>query len=132
MFDKIILIENGQEVQCSNLENVVKILIDENFYNLSNIEKIKKMRMMALANCLNFKREIVDDVNNDDIDGKFIVKDEITYVLSLLTLNNVIMLERKDANLFTKSLPKDNLKGNYIVVNKFARDLLKEYIKKNL
>lgn len=128
MLEKIIIIENGEEVQCETLEEIVKILIDEDYYNMSQEDRTKKMRMKAIANCINNKMEIVANIEDKNIEGKFIVRDEITYILSLLTTNNIILLERIDANIFTKDIPKENLKGNYIVVNKFAKELLKRII----
>ena len=133
MLKKLILIENGEEVQCDNLESVVKNLLDEDFYNLKEEEKIKKMKMKAMANIFGSKMEIVEDISNlnmKELDGKFIIKDEITYILSLLTINKVLLLENKDSNIFTKDLDKSQIENNYIIVNTYAKDLLDKYIGK--
>ena len=133
MLKKIIIIENGKKIQCNTLEDVVKTLIDENYYNMTPFQKIEKMKMKALSNCINNKKEIVQElpVNTEEsIQDKFIIQDEITYVLSLLTTNNILLLERKDSNIFTKDLNKENLKDNYIIVNTFAKELLSKYIRK--
>ena len=42
-----------------------------------------------------------------------------------------LLLERKDSNIFTKKLNKDKIKDNYIIVNTFAKELLKKYILAN-
>ena len=133
MLKKIIIIENGKEIQCNTLEEVVKTVIDENYYNMTPFQKIEKMKMKALANCINNKKEVVQElpVNVEEtIQDKFIIQDEITYVLSLLTTNNILLLEKKDSNIFTKDLNKENLKDNYIIVNTFAKELLSKYIRK--
>lgn len=133
MLKKIILIENDKEYQCDTMQEVVKMLIDENYYNFTQEEKINKMKMLALANCLNNKKEIIEEYELDtnfSIEGKFIIKDEMTYVLSLLLTNNIILLERIDSNVFTKDLDKSNFNDNYIIVNKFAEMLLQKYINK--
>lgn len=133
MLKKIILIENDKEYQCDTMQEVVKMLIDENYYNFTQEEKINKMKMLALANCLNNKKEIIEEYQLDtnfSIEGKFIIKDEMTYVLSLLLTNNIILLERIDSNVFTKDLDKSNFNDNYIIVNKFAEMLLQKYINK--
>ena len=133
MLKKIIIIENGKEIQCNTLEEVVKTVIDENYYNMTPFQKIEKMKMKALANCINNKKEVVQElpVNiEESIQDKFIIQDEITYVLSLLTTNNILLLEKKDSNIFTKDLNKENLKDNYIIVNTFAKELLSKYIRK--
>ena len=124
MLKKIIIIENGEEVQCDTLEDVVKALLDENYYNMNNEQKIEIRKVRAMANCLNNKMEVVFNAESNCLDGKFIIKNEITYILSLLTLNQVLLIEKKDSNIFTKSLNKENLKDNYIIVNKFAKELL--------
>ena len=133
MLKKIIIIENGKDIQCNTLEDVVKILIDENYYNMTPVQKKEKMKMKALSNCINNKKEIVQELpenGEESIEDKFIIQDEITYVLSLLTTNNILLLERKDSDIFTKDLNKENLKDNYIIVNTFAKELLSKYIKK--
>lgn len=133
MLKKIILIENDKEYQCDTMQEVVKKLIDENYYSFTQEEKINKMKMLALANCLNNKKEIIEEYEldtNSSIEGKFIIKDEMTYVLSLLLTNNIILLERIDSNVFTKDLDKSNFNDNYIIVNKFAEMLLQKYINK--
>ena len=52
--------------------------------------------MLAMANTLNKKMEIVDNCSCDNINGKFIIKDEFTYILSLLICGNIVLLEKKN------------------------------------
>ncbi len=127
MLKKIIIVEDNNQYQYDSLEDVVKELIDENFYNMSQEEKGKKMEMKALANCLNNEMKIIKDIDGQSIEGKFIIKDEITYILSLLTTGNILLLERIDSNIFTKDIDKSNFNDNYIIVNTFADELLKKY-----
>ena len=128
MLKKIIIIENNVQHQYDSLEDIIKELIDENYYNLSEEEKIKKMEIKALANCLNNKIKVIKEVKDGDIEDKFIIKDEITYILSLLITGNILLLERIDSNIFTKYLDKSNFTDNYVIVNTFAKELLKKYI----
>lgn len=130
MLKKLIIIENGEEIQVDTLEELIKTLIDENFYNMTQREKIKKMEMKALANCLNTNMQVTQEIPIDgNIKNKFIIKDEYTYILSLLITNNILLLERKDSSIFTKFMNKDSIKDNYIIVNKFAKELLIRYLK---
>ena len=133
MLKKIIIIENDEQVQCDTLEEVVKILIDENYYNMDQSKKIEKMKMKALANCINNKKTIVQEIKKDmqDITEFFVIKDEITYILSLLMTDNIMLLERKDANIFSGELDKENIENNYIIINQFAKELLEKYIARN-
>lgn len=128
MLKDLILIENGEEVQFDDLESVVRTLIDEKFYYLTDKEKKEKMKTKALANTLGTKLEITDNVSDKSIDGKFIIKNEITYILSLLTTNKILLLENKDANIFTKNIDKRTISNNYIIINTYAKELLYNYI----
>lgn len=130
MLSKIIIIENDNKVQCDSVEEVVKTLIDEKYYELDEKEKLEKREMKAIANCINNSFEIVENVNSKDLENKFVIKDETTYVLSLLIINKIILLERIDSNIYTSSIDKSNMKDNYIIVNKFAKELLKNYLEK--
>ena len=53
MLKKLIIIENNKEFQFDTIEELVKVLIDKDFYAMSQNEKVEKMKMKALANCLN-------------------------------------------------------------------------------
>lgn len=128
MLKNLILIEDGQEYQFDTIEDIVKSLIDENYYNMTKEEQAKVMKMKALANCINNNMTVAQEKSND-IEDKFIIKDEITYILSLLITNNILLLENKNSNFFTKDLDKSNIGDNYIIVNTFARKLLKEHLK---
>jgi len=130
MLNKVIIIEDDNKVQCDSVEEVVKTLIDEKYYELGEKEKLEKREMKAIANCINNSFEIVENVNSKDLENKFVIKDETTYVLSLLIINKIILLERIDSNIYTSSIDKSNMKDNYIIVNKFAKELLKNYLEK--
>ena len=130
MLSKIIIIENDNKVQCDSEEEVIKLLIDKRYYELSEKEKLERREMKAIANCINNSFEIVENVNSKDLENKFVIKDETTYVLSLLIINKIILLERIDSNIYTSSIDKSNMKNNYIIVNKFAKELLKNYLEK--
>ncbi len=117
MLKNIIIIENDKEVQCDNFEDMVKVLIDKEFYDLKDEERKKKLKILALANKFEENEE-------------YVLENEVTYILSLLINYKIILLERKESNILTKDLDKSNLNGNYIIVNKFAKCLLKKYMNK--
>ena len=130
MLKNIIIIENGKEIQYDDFEAVVKNLIDENFYNMTDEQKKEKIRMMAIANCIGTKIEIIEKTTDlPNLEEKFIIKDEMSYILSLLTTNKILLLENKDSNIFTKGLDKTKINNNYIIVNTYAKEILKQYIK---
>lgn len=131
MLKKIIIIENDNKAQCDSEEEVIRLLLDDNYYELSEKEKVEKREIKAMANCLNNKMKILNDIdiNVDNIDNKFIIKDEMTYVLSLLITNNIMLLERIDSDIYTSTIDKSKIEDNYIIVNKFAKNILENYMK---
>ena len=132
MLKSIILVENQNEFQCETLEEVVKKLIGDEFYNWSLEEKQNRMKMLATANCINNNMQIVTREEIQKCIGlynKFIVYDEMTYILSLLRTNNIILLEKRESEVFTKNLDKSKFEKNYIIVNKYAEELLENYLK---
>ncbi len=133
MLKNIIIIENGQEYQYEYLSEVVKDLLGQDYYDLNDNDKLKRMEMKAWANCLNNGRKVISKdvikkmMTDKEIDLKnyFLIGDEMTYILSLLATNNVILLERKDSDVFTSLIDKSFISDNYIIVNRFAEELLK-------
>ncbi len=121
MLKKLIAIENGESYQYDTLEELVKDLIDENFYEMQQNEKVEIMQKKAVANSFNS----FEDKNWGKIDK---IEDEMTYILYLLTTNNVVLLEHKESEIFTKDIDKTNFKDNYIIVNSFANELLNKRI----
>lgn len=126
---KLILIEGNDKYQFDALEEMVRFIIDDKYYEMSRLEKKKLLDMKAFASSLPYKVNIIDRLKKDElIEGKFIIYDEITYILSLLLLNKVTLLESTDSNIFTEYLDKSNISDNYIIVNRFAKELLSSYM----
>lgn len=125
MLKKLIAIENGESYQYDTLEDLVKDLIDKNFYNMEQNEKVEIMQRKAIANSYS----LLDDIEKK---SKIIdkIEDEWTYILYLLTTNNVVLLEHKESEIFTKDINKKELKDNYIIINSFAEELLNKKIEK--
>ena len=133
MLKKLIIIEGKNEYQSDELQDIVKMLIDDNYYNMTQEEKINIMRIRAKANCLNINKKSVDidEIEEDtNLNDKFVVGNEIIYILSLLTTYNVVLLERIDSDIFTKDIDKSKIEDNYIIVNKFAEEILEKMLKK--
>ena len=133
MENNIILIENENDIKCETKEQTVKILLGDDYYNLSEEEKTERMEIRAIANSLNNpkvriikKGEYIDSI--DSLENTFVIYDEITYIYSLLLTNNITMLEKTKEEIFTKGLDKTELTKNYIIVNNFAKELLEKYL----
>ena len=125
MLKKIIVIDDNDEIQLDTEKEVIELLIDEQFYDLTEEEKKKKIELKALANCLGEGTNIKEIVKE-----KYVLIDEKTYIFSLLKNNKIILLERVDSEIFTSEIDKTKIKENYILVNTFAEKLLERYVKK--
>jgi len=129
MLKNLIVIENDDKYQYDNLEELVKGIIDKDYYNMTEQQKLEKRELKAFANCLMTDVEVVNDVPSN-MENKFVNIDEVTYIYSLLRLNKVVLLESTKSNFLTKYLDKSNITDNYIIVNHFAEELLKSYIER--
>ncbi len=124
--NKIILFEGEEDYRCDSREEVIKALIDENFYDMSLIERKNQIKQKAMANSIGCNLILSEEYNKDV--NTLIIKDEITYFLSLVRANKLVALEKIDANIFMKEIDKTLFENNYIILNKFADDLLKKYM----
>lgn len=114
MLKNLIVIEDGKNYQFENEQELVKKLIGEDYYNLPQDKKIEQIKIKAIANSLNLKKDIPDNIDNE--------KD---FILSLLVDNDkLVLLEKRESNIFTEKLDKSQFTKNYILVNKFAKQLL--------
>lgn len=135
MLKKLIIIEKGKQYQINNEKELVKLLIDPNYYEMSDMQKLNTLKIKAISNSLNNEMEILipDEIpENIDVNNKFILLNEKTYILSLMMTNNVTILERIDSNVYIKYLSKKNFTKNYIIVNNFAKQILQEYLKSKI
>lgn len=129
MLKKLILIEDGEKYQLDTLEELVRRIIDNKYYEMTEEERKKKLELKAFANCMQEKIEIITNRNEEiDIEGKFVAIDEMSYIYSLLLLNKVTILESTESNVLTAKLDKADIAENYIIVNYFAKELLNKYI----
>lgn len=129
MLEKLIMIENGETLQASDFNDLVRALIDDKYYEMSEDQKNHILNIKAMANCFNTNITIVKDFSPNDIENKFIIKDEYTFILSILIHTDLILYEQIDANIFLKNKDKSGITDNYILVNKYAKELLVEYLK---
>ena len=127
----LIVIEGKDKYQYDNIKELVENFISKNYFNMSEEEKEQEIEKKAIANTMlnKIKIEKLKEKTSNFDDNAFIIYDEITYILSLLKFNKIILLERTDANIFGKYIDKENIKDNYIIVNKFSNEIMKKYLK---
>ncbi len=129
--ENLIVIEGKEKYKFEDLESLVKRFINDNFYNMSEDERKIELEKKTIANTMLRNTKVVEldkDLSNLD-ENAFILFDEITYILSLLKFNIIVLLEKTDANIFGKYINREGIEDNYIIINKFANEIMKNYIK---
>ena len=91
MLKELILIENNESCQFSNEKELIEHLLGDNYYNSTEQEKREQMKINGILNCANSDMQVIDieKVKKNELDRgkKFIIYNEMTYVLSLLLTN---------------------------------------------
>lgn len=132
MLDKLIIIEGDKDYQCSTFEEIVKYLINENYYNLTKQEKENIIMKKAIENAIDKGLKIIknkDQIKEKDLNKSFIIIDEMTVILSIIKdQSRIVLLERKDSNIFNKYIKIPNNNDNYAIINTFATQALKNYL----
>lgn len=130
MLDKLIIIKDDKDYQCSTFEEIVKYLINENYYNLTKQEKENIMMKKAIEKAVNKGLKIIKNNNQiKDLNKSFIIIDEMTVILSIIKdQSKIVLLERKDSNIFNKYIKIPNNNDNYAIINTFATQALKNYL----
>ena len=128
----LIVIEGKEKYQFDNFEELIQKFISADYFSNSEDEKYNLLEIKSFANTMMDNINIIrlkrfpEDFNEES----FIVYDEVSYILSMLKFNKFILLEKTDSNIFGKYIEKSNIEENYIIVNKFASEILKKYLKK--
>ena len=130
MLDKLIIIKDNKDYQCSTFEEIVKYLINENYYNLTKQEKENIMMKKAIEKAVDKGLKIIKNNNQiKDLNKSFIIIDEMTVILSIIKdQSKIVLLERKDSNIFNKYIKIPNNNDNYAIINTFATQALKNYL----
>lgn len=131
--ENLIVIEGKEKYKYNDIESLIKGFINERYYNMSETEQKNELEKKAIANTIQDNIKIYNmesKVKNYDKEA-FILYDEITYILSMLKFNKIILLEKTNANIFGKYINKENITDNYIIVNKFANEIIQKYLENN-
>ena len=127
----LIVIEGKEKYQYDDLQSLVKNFISPNYYEMSKEEKENELEKKTIANTMlekNKTMKIEKEIKEID-ENAFILYDEITFILSLAKFNKIVLLERTDANIFSQYIDKQSFEDNYIIINKFANEIMKKYLK---
>ena len=85
MLNKVIIIEDDNKVQCDSVEEVVKTLIDEKYYELDEKEKLEKR-------AINWKNRL----KQCDLESEILEKTEIILLIKSFTIPEFARKESVD------------------------------------
>ena len=130
--EKLIVIEGKNTYKYNDIESLVKNFIHPNYYEVTTEQREEELEKKAVANTTPDNIPIIKWKDRNvikDMSKVMILYDEYTYILSMLQLQKFYLLEAKEANIFGKYIDKNAIKDNYIIVNTFANEILKTYLK---
>ena len=125
--DNIVIVENYEKYCFKTLEEIVKQFLGEDFYDLNNEEKYKRLRLKTVRNAVfNNNAPVIDLRKGEKIENienkQYIVYDEETFILKKKKNNdNIINLK--------KSEKKENIENKQYIVYDEETFILKK--KKN-
>ncbi len=128
--ENLIVIEGKEKYQYKDIKGLIENFINKNYFNMSEEERKKELEKKTIANTMQSNIKVVKLGKDKKIfdENAFVLYDEISYILSMLKFNKIIILEKTDANIFSKYINKENIDCNYIIINKFANEILKKYL----
>ena len=131
--ENLIVIERDEKYQYKDMDSLVRSFINKDFYEMTEEEKEAEMEKRAVANTFldNIKVIKLNENKDNYEEDAFILYDEITYILSMLKFDKLIMLERVDAEILGKYINREGMTDNYIIINKFANEIMKKYLEIN-
>lgn len=128
--ENLIVIEEKQKYQYKDIKGLIEHFINKDYFNMTKEEKEAELEKRTLANAIQNNIKVIKlekDVSNYE-ENAFIIYDEISYILSMLSFNKIVLLEKTTANIFGKYINKENIEDNYIIINKFANSIMKKYV----
>lgn len=131
--ENLIVIEGKEKYQYKDINGLIENFINKNYFSMSEEERKNELEKKTIANTIQGDIKIVklEKDKKDFEENAFILYDEISYILSMIKFNKIILLERTDANIFGRYINKENMQDNYIIINKFADEIMKKYLKNN-
>lgn len=134
--DKLIAIEKEEKYFFNNFEDLVKKILCLKYYESSPSEQREKLERKTYMNALVKGCKIIDirhskeSITNLLKENIFILYDDMTYILSLVKNNSITLLERIDTNIIPVNIDKSKIEENYLIINNFIDDIIKDYLLK--
>ncbi len=135
---------NKKAYQLDELEDLIILVLGQDYLNLSETEKFIKRYTSLFPFSIENKYLLIDsrrgiiksenifeNKSTYSIKNSLFIDDEIVYFLSLCKINQIQILEKVGANIFANNIKINEIKSNYVLINHFVDKLLKDYLKNN-
>lgn len=136
-----ILITNDKNMKFNNIEDMIKYLLGDDYYSLSEEQKFIRRYENAFNSIMmsgtkdNIVHTLLGVIKDDynairkeyNLKTDFIIDTDLTYLLSLCRLNKHLLLEKLDLNnIIPKDFEKEHVivEGNFIILNKYINRLM--------
>ena len=134
-----VVVEYEKKYEFDKIEDIIKSILGEDYYNLSEEEKYKKLKLNTFMNA-GIKNipiiEMKDTKQTPNIENEiYILKDEMTFLLSLAKNKDIVIFEKESNKVLAKDIDTTNLRKvseEYIVINDCANQILEKEISKNI
>lgn len=135
-FKNLIMILNDEKYQYDGKEELMQSLLGDEEHHYSDMteeEKEKRRHLKAYINLkgqesyiTNYKKESLKK-GEFPVNEKFLVDNDEMYIMSLLRMNVMVLLEKKEANIFAGKINKENTDDNFLVLNGYADEITEDY-----
>lgn len=136
-----ILITNDKNIKFDNIEDIMKHLLGDDYYTLSEEQRFIRryenafnsiMMSGTKENIVHTLLGVIEDnykaiQKEYNLKTDFIIDTDITYLLSLCRLNKFLLLEKVDSNnIIPKDFDKEHviIENNFIIINKYINRLM--------
>lgn len=134
-----VVVEYEKKYEFDKIEDIIKSTLGEDYYNLSEKEKYERLKLKTFMNAGAKNIPIIEMKNlgqNPDINKEmYILKNEITFLLSLVKNKDIVIFENENNRTLAKDIDTTNFRkvsGKYIVINDCVNELLEKEISKNI
>lgn len=140
---KLILTNDGKEYYLESYDELINLIFGEDYnrknFNEKYITRFEKAHLIVTEHELDLVDTRVGKLTEDgkiesdkfNFSNSFIIDNDKTFILSLLKVKNMVLLEKKNENIFyiegiIEDLEKSNIIGinEYVVINKLVDKLL--------
>lgn len=134
-----VVVEYEKKYEFDKIEDIIKSILGEDYYNLSEEEKYKKLKLNTFMNA-GIKNipiiEMKDTKQTPNIENEiYILKDEMTFLLSLAKNKDIVIFEKESNKELAKDIDTTNLRKvseEYIVINDCVDKILEKEISKDI